>query len=90
MSSATGARVSLLTNEDGNFTAPVLQVGAYRITASAQGFKSRTLENFTVRLSTLLKARPAAAKVRYLKGITLSSTMGPGFTVDTQRAQAMS
>jgi large subunit ribosomal protein L1 len=47
------------------------------------------VENFTVLLSTLLKARPAAAKGRYLKGITVSSTMGPGFTVDPQRAQAM-
>ena len=26
---------------------------------------------------------------RYLRGITVSSTMGPGFRIDTQRAQAM-
>jgi large subunit ribosomal protein L1 len=47
------------------------------------------LENFSVLLGTLIKARPAAAKGRYLRGITLSSTMGPGFSVDVQRAQAM-
>ena len=47
------------------------------------------LENFTVLLSALIKARPAAAKGRYLKGITVSSTMGPGFDVDVQRAQLM-
>lgn len=45
-------------------------------------------ENFNVLLSALIKARPAAAKGRYLKGITVSSTMGPGFQIDVQRAQA--
>jgi large subunit ribosomal protein L1 len=45
------------------------------------------VENFTTLLNALIKARPAAAKGRYLKGITVSSTMGPGFQIDTQRAQ---
>lgn len=45
--------------------------------------------NFTVLLSALLKAKPATAKGRYLRGITVSSTMGPGFKIDTQRAQGM-
>lgn len=46
------------------------------------------VENFNVLLNALIKARPAAAKGRYLKGITVSSTMGPGFQIDTQKAQA--
>jgi large subunit ribosomal protein L1 len=46
------------------------------------------VENFTVLLNALIKARPSAAKGRYLKGITLSSTMGPGFQVDVARAQS--
>lgn len=45
--------------------------------------------NFQALLSALLKAKPATAKGRYLRTITVSSTMGPGVKVDTQRAQIM-
>lgn len=46
-------------------------------------------ENFVVLLRELIRARPAAAKGRYLKGITLSATMGPGFALDTTKAQSL-
>lgn len=39
-------------------------------------------ENLLALLADLRKARPAAAKGQYLKRITVSSTMGPGVTVD--------
>lgn len=47
------------------------------------------VENFNAAISALLKAKPAAAKGRYLRGITVSSTMGPGIRVDTQEAQKL-
>lgn len=47
------------------------------------------MENFVALLSALLKAKPAAAKGRYLKKIVVSSTMGPGVEVDVQRAQGL-
>ncbi len=44
--------------------------------------------NFNALMSALVRARPSAAKGRYLKRVTVSSTMGPGFQVDAQKAQA--
>lgn len=46
------------------------------------------VENFYVLLNALLKARPSAAKGRYLKAVSISSTMGPGFQIDGQKAQS--
>ena len=45
-------------------------------------------ENLSTLVSALSKARPAAAKGRYFKKITVSSTMGPGIDIDVQKAQA--
>jgi large subunit ribosomal protein L1 len=41
--------------------------------------------NFRAVLDELQRAKPASAKGRYLKKITVSSTMGPGVKVDTNR-----
>ncbi len=45
-------------------------------------------ENATVILEALLRAKPASSKGRYLKGISISSTMGPGVSVDVNAVQA--
>jgi large subunit ribosomal protein L1 len=45
-------------------------------------------ENARSILEALLRAKPAASKGRYLKGITVSSTMGPGVRVDVDAVQA--
>jgi large subunit ribosomal protein L1 len=41
--------------------------------------------NFRAVLDELQRAKPASAKGRYLRKITVSSTMGPGVRVDTNR-----
>lgn len=44
---------------------------------------SQLLENASEVIRAVLKAKPSAAKGRYLKKTTLSSTMGPGIRVDS-------
>lgn len=39
-------------------------------------------ENFKTIADAIIKAKPAAAKGRYLKSVTVSSTMGPGIKVN--------
>lgn len=48
----------------------------------------KLLENLRTLIDTLVRAKPAAAKGQYLKGISLSSTMGPGVKVNTQKVNA--
>ena len=61
------------------------------ITHNAVGRASFPLENLMGNVKTLLraiiKARPAAVKGTYIKGITVSSTMGVGLHVDPLLAQ---
>src|SRR6185295_16749467 len=47
----TSATVNLTTDANGNFVAPVLSVGVYRVTVSAKGFKTHVRENITLRVS---------------------------------------
>jgi large subunit ribosomal protein L1 len=46
------------------------------------------VDNATALLDSILKAKPAAAKGKYLRSITVSSTMGPGVPVDETQVQA--
>ncbi len=41
------------------------------------------VENAHALVDSVVKAKPSAAKGKYLKSVTLSSTMGPGIVVDT-------
>ncbi|WP_456434268.1 50S ribosomal protein L1 [Thermosulfuriphilus sp.] len=42
----------------------------------------KILENLAALFETLLRLKPASAKGQYIKGITISTTMGPGIKVD--------
>jgi large subunit ribosomal protein L1 len=45
-------------------------------------------ENAAALLAAIQKAKPAAAKGKYVKKITLTSTMGPGINIDLAEAEA--
>ena len=45
------------------------------------------LENYAVVLEEIVRAKPAAAKGRYIRSITIASTMGPGIKLDTSRTR---
>ena len=47
----------------------------------------KLVENFDALMEALLKAKPSTAKGTYVKGITVSSTMGPGVKIDPQSIQ---
>src|SRR5436190_535716 len=51
-------------------------------------FEARALlENYAAVVDEIVRARPAAAKGRYLLSITIATTMGPGIRVDTARTR---
>jgi large subunit ribosomal protein L1 len=49
---------------------------------------AKLVENAKALIGAVVRAKPAAAKGRYVKKITLSSTMGPGIVVDPASVEA--
>jgi large subunit ribosomal protein L1 len=45
------------------------------------------LENYAAVIEEMIRAKPAVAKGRYLRTITITSTMGPGIKVDPSRTR---
>jgi large subunit ribosomal protein L1 len=55
-----------------------------------KSFDERSLvENYAALIDEIVRAKPAAAKGRYIRGITLTSTMGPGIHVDPARTRGI-
>jgi large subunit ribosomal protein L1 len=58
------------------------------LTIGRKSFDERTLlENYASVVEELVRAKPAAAKGRYIRSITLTSSMGPGIRVDPSRTR---
>src|ERR1700754_3435636 len=48
----------------------------------------KLIDNATTVINSVVRAKPSAAKGKYIRGITLSSTMGPGIPLDNEVAEA--
>jgi len=50
--------------------------------------KEKLLGNFAAFVEAILKAKPAAAKGKFIETVNISSTMGPGIRIDSQKLSA--
>ncbi|MQA91654.1 MAG: 50S ribosomal protein L1 [Gemmatimonas sp.] len=66
-------KIEFRVDKTGNVHAPIGRV-------SFTG--DQLTENLTAFMENIVRARPAAAKGRYVRGVTVSSTMGPGVAID--------
>jgi large subunit ribosomal protein L1 len=71
-------RVEYRTDRVGNVHIPI---------GKASFERTALLENLRAVLDELQRAKPAAAKGKYIRSVTLSSTMGPGVPVDPSRTR---
>ena len=71
-----GGRVEYRTDRYGNVHVPI---------GKASFEVPKLLDNFRAVVEELQRAKPAAAKGRYLRRLTVATTMGPGVKVDPNR-----
>ncbi|HYZ08282.1 MAG TPA: 50S ribosomal protein L1 [Pseudonocardiaceae bacterium] len=63
------------------------QANLHLVIGKASFATEKLVENYAAALDEVLRAKPSAAKGRYLKKITVSTTMGPGIPVDPNRVR---
>ncbi len=69
-----GGKIEFRVDKGGNVHAPIGKVS----------FGPEALQsNFVALMDTLVRSKPTAAKGVYIRNVAISSTMGPGVTVDT-------
>jgi large subunit ribosomal protein L1 len=55
-----------------------------------KSFEARALlENYSTVLDEIVRAKPSAAKGRYIRTVTLTTSMGPGIHVDPQKTRGV-
>ena len=65
------------------------KTGIVHVPAGKMSFATPSLvDNVHALVESIVKAKPAAAKGKYLRSVTLSSTMGPGIRLDTTMVEA--
>ncbi len=74
VSEIKASKIEFRVDKTGNVHAPIGKV-------SFQA--SQLQDNLAAFMDTIIRAKPSAAKGTYLKGVTISSSMGPGVKLDT-------
>jgi large subunit ribosomal protein L1 len=73
-----GGKVEYRTDRTGNI----------HLLIGKKSFEERALlENYLAVIDELVRAKPSAAKGRYIRSLTLSTTMGPGIRIDATHAK---
>jgi large subunit ribosomal protein L1 len=75
-----GGRVEYRTDRYGNVHVPI---------GKASFDKDALMSNFRAVVEELNRAKPASAKGRYIKNVTVSTTMGPGVKIDPARLRGL-
>jgi len=66
------------------------KAGIVHVPIGKTSFESeKLLENARAILTSIVRAKPASAKGNYIRGVTLSATMGPGVKIDLSQVRAM-
>ncbi|MFC4001593.1 50S ribosomal protein L1 [Prauserella oleivorans] len=63
------------------------QANLHLVIGKASFDAEKLVENYAAALDEVLRAKPSAAKGRYLKKVTFTTTMGPGIPVDPTRTR---
>jgi large subunit ribosomal protein L1 len=73
-----GGKISFRTDKQSNL---------HLIIGKASFTPQQLVENYAAALEEVLRIKPSAAKGRYLKKVTFTTTMGPGIPVDPNRTR---
>lgn len=73
-----GGRIEYRTDKHGNL---------HMIVGKKSFDEADIIENYAAVIDEVIRAKPAAAKGRYLKSIAMSTTMGPGVRIDPQKSK---
>ena len=71
---AKAGKIEFRVDKTGNVHAPIGKVDFE---------EQKLVENFKVLIDTINRLKPSSAKGTYLRTVAVSSTMGPGFKLDT-------
>lgn len=77
VSEIKAGKIEYRTDKSGNIQSSI---------GKASFSEEQLLENYLTLVNTLIKVKPAGAKGQYIKSVTISTTMGPGISIDVLKA----